>query len=330
VTASSQNVYHDESGFLTACVNDVISYQAPPPLNNQANEYGCLIPAGTWWFNGMLPSGNVSSQGQAVRIRVEGKTIFQTFPWFLEQGGYFVEGVGGGPGPSSFGHKAQVGMFVGSTVAAGAVIGANSIEFSGFELQGLQGTGIYVVSGAGITLNNDAASTSGAGPALALDFNTIGFYASDDEFGGGPTNSGMPAILFSATPYASGGTPQVAYFNNLFTFNHSVEFSNPGGNQAGNAANGIYFTNWLEEGLAPLDVGIITIDDGPNAPGTFLSYSPVTEMSVVNMNNADTTATAEFVASGSALHLTGVTLINTGIGSRRPATQFSLVPFRSK
>ena len=148
-----------------------------------------------------------------------------------------------------------------------------------------------------------------------MDYSTLGFYADHDAFYAGGTDGSLPAIMLTGTPYASSGGISQAYFDHMISYNHAIEFSNPGGNQSGAGANAVFITNWLQENLAPADVGLITIDGGPNAPGTTLSYAPITQFTMMDTNNSDTTANAEFVASGSTFNLTGVTLINTGIGS---------------
>ncbi|MGH9679864.1 MAG: hypothetical protein ACRD4Y_07920, partial [Candidatus Acidiferrales bacterium] len=259
VTASGQNVYDDETEFLTSCVNDVISYQA----TSANNEYGCYIPAGNWRFNAMMPTGNVSTTNQEIRVRVAGRTTFSTLPWFIEESEYDVEGIGGGPGNGQFQSKAHVGITTDSTVAAGVVINGNAIEFSGFSLGAVYGHGIYVVSGAAIILWNDSASEVGGGAPLVLDNNILALDADYDEFYAGNTDGSLPAILMSGTPaYASAGGPY--YFEHLVTYVHAFEISRPGG-ASQQAVNDITISNWLQENLSPADVGLITIDDGPNA-----------------------------------------------------------------
>jgi hypothetical protein len=312
-SAAGQNVYHDETSFLTSCINDVLTYESGPMVN-QGNEYGCLIPAGSWWFNAMMPTQLVSTGNKTVRLRVTGKTVFHTLPWFITSQ-YFVEGEGAGTGASSFQNLPQAGVSLASSLAAGVVIDGNSIEFTGFSVANSTGHGIYVTSGAGITVSNDTATSTGAGAALVLDFQTIGFYADHDVFYGGASSGSLPAIMLTGTPYATTGTGSVFYFDHLVTINHAFEFSNPGGNQAGGGLSAIFITNWLQEGLASADVGLITMDNGPDAPGVALNYLPVSEVAMTNMVNADTTANAEFAASDGLWNLSNVTLINTGIGS---------------
>ena len=310
---TSQNVYHDESSFLTSCVNDVIAFQSVP-AGNGGNEYGCYIPAGTWWFNGMMPTGTVSSSNQTIGIYVAGKTIFHTIPWFITRSGYFVKGVGGGPGPASFQPKMATGLQVAPSVAAAVVINASSAEFSGFGIGSLYGHGIYVAGGSAVTLDNDSVEeqTSGsAGAPIVADNSILGLHMSNDTLIAEANNGGLPAILFSVTPYSAPAVCCV-YVNHLITYNHSIEISGPGGNGTGGGGmNSFFFSNWLQENLAPSDGGDITVDSGPNAPGAPSGFEGVSDVRIDNLNDSDTAGNSIFVFSGAGTgSLNGVSLFN--------------------
>ncbi|MBZ5662584.1 MAG: hypothetical protein LAO08_19445 [Acidobacteriia bacterium] len=310
---TSQNVYHDESSFLASCVSDVVAFQSIP-ANNPGNEYGCYVPAGTWWFNGMLPTATVSNTNQSVGIYVAGKTIFHTIPWFITKPGYSVKGMGGGPGPQSFQSKIGVGMQVAPSVAAAVVINASPAEFSGFSLGTLFGHGIYVVGGAAVTLDNDTIAeqtTGSAGAPVVADSGILGLHMNNDSLYAEAVNGGLASILFSVTPY-SGASVCCVYINNLITYNHGIEVSGPGGNgTAGGGMNSFFFSNWLQENLAPSDNGDITMDAGPNAPGAPSSFEALSDIRIDNLNDSDTSGNSVFVFSGFGTgSLNGVTLFN--------------------
>jgi hypothetical protein len=306
---TSQNVYDDESSFLTSCVNDTV---AAVSANPSPNEFGCYIPSGNWWFNGMLPTGNVSPGNHMVKIWVAGHTVFHTLPWFINSH-YSVNGVGSGGGPGSFQSKAAVSLSSASSVAASVVVNGASIEFSGFNVSGF-GHGIYVVSGGALTLDNNTVGGNGtAGSPITFDYSILGVHMNHNVLlASGP--GGQASITFSQTPYNSASTCCV-YVNDLVTYNHSVELSSPGGNASSAGDNGLFFSNWLQENLAPEDGGDMTFDSGPNAPGTPISSLALGNISIQNLSDSDTSGNSVFVASGSSWNVSSVTLLNVTPGT---------------
>jgi hypothetical protein len=92
--ATTQNVYHDESSFLTSCVNDLQTDQAAIG-GNSGSSRECYIPPGFYGMNGPMVTDTLITNTHLLKIAVAGTLNFQTMPWFLSHGLWDIEGVGG-------------------------------------------------------------------------------------------------------------------------------------------------------------------------------------------------------------------------------------------
>ena len=198
------------------------------------------------------------------------------------------------------------------------MIGASATEFSGFSDGGaLRARHCTLLGGAAITLDNDTIAeqtTGSAGAPVVADNSVLGLHMNNDSLYAEGTNGGLASILFSVTPY-SGASVCCVYVNNLITYNHGVEFSGPGGNgTVGGGMASFFFSNWLQENLAPSDNGDITVDSGPNAPGAPTSFEGLGDIRIDNLNDSDTSGNSVFVASGSSWNVNTVTLMNVTTG----------------
>jgi len=312
---TNASVYHDDSWALMNCVNDVVTGQLNTPVGNvRSAEFGCYIPPlGPWNFNGPLPTESVATNNQSLRIKVAGNVRLSTMPWIILQGGYTVEGVGGGGNQGSFNHESETRISVDTTVPDIFVIAntAFSTTLSGFSASNFYGNGVWVgqsntSSGgpAGIRLNNmnlaEYGPAAGSSPVV-LDSNVLGIYMDDDVLVGNTQAGGMPIIYFTSTPY-NGNVICCVYINDLSGEFHGFRFDAPGGNGTGGGHNSIYVHNWLEENLVAQDLALIGHDYGPNAAGT--NGLPLNGISLVNVNNADTGAPYEFVEYGTTASIT--------------------------
>jgi len=289
---TTANVYHDESSFLTSCVNDAITDESGP--TNYMSGYGCYIPAGNWGFNGPMPTATTAA-GRTTRIRIAGKVNLSTMPWFIEYASYFMEAIGGGATSSTFDYLPHPEFALANQVPAAFVNRTNSTLISGFSMNGLAGDGIWSTGGVftfrdlSIGLLNGAAQ---GGAPIHIE-NSIGGVIDRVSISGNG-GGGLPDIWFTISPY-NGNTVCCVNITNLFTTSHGVGFSSPGGNGGGAAHNTFAIRDWLQETGDPSDVGLIQVDNGPNAPGQVNpAGAGVAYISLQNVYSSDSTANSIF------------------------------------
>jgi len=285
--ATAQNVYHDESSFLNACITDDQNDRFSAGFPHGPGSYGCYVPAGNYYFNGPLSTdlgGPVANVGGDLWFA--GTPFFNIYPWYFSTPGWYVKGFGGSAVYNSFNHAATTTMQSASSLAASVVMrSANNVEFSGFSIAS-SGHGIVVENGpylaapGSFRFDNDQIAT-GVGSPLVLDTNVIGVWANNSVFVS-QAAAGLGSIWITGLPW-NGASNCCMYFNNISTKNHGVRVDQPGG---GVGENGIYFTNWIHEALPASDFGLIVHDTGPNAPGVN-STSQLNNVSLANVNNAD-------------------------------------------
>ncbi|MBZ5697128.1 MAG: hypothetical protein LAN18_01125 [Acidobacteriia bacterium] len=262
---TSQSVLHDESSFLQACVNDVIADQASVGGNN-ASSMGCYIPAGFYWMNNVLPTANGTSN-YLTRINVAGTLRFDLLPWFIQHGGWDIEGVGSGGSGSGYAvtPSTQIAFAHDGFVLTRSV---SQTLIKGFALPNMNGHGIYS-SGGGVAGNEfgnlyigDGAGSNGA--PIWLDNGTRGFTFNNVSLT--PRDSGgLPIAVFTMSDYG-GDTVCCNTFNNLVSYYHGMRIDGPAGNLTGGGISGPTVHGWLSE--SNHDAWMINHDNGDNAPGT--------------------------------------------------------------
>ena len=317
---SGASVYHDESSFLTACVNDIKTDQNSNP---GIGALGCFIPAGTWWFNGEMPTATVNPAPYVIKILVSGHLVLHTIPWFFNFGQYDVEGVGSGGGVGSFDYGAHTGIDIASTVPAVAVFPGTpggDVNFNNFSMgtgAGLTQDGIWANGIAALRLSEDTFYVN-YGPAIHLE-QMLWTKLNNINIGGGFAGS-MQHIFVTASQYASqtAGTTEIT---NLFTDVHGIGFSAPGGLVADSNHNGWTVSNWLQEDMDPTDWAFIQVDDGPNAPGAAGQHVALDNISLTNVLQSDVGSQYNNVF---ALLGTGSGSVNTVILSNVPTTNLAV------
>ena len=291
---TSSNVYHDESSFVAACVNDVNTDQY---INGESGSYGCYIPSGRYWMNGQMPTATQQPTVGTIKIRVAGTLVFHTMPWFFRYGLYDVEGDGAGAQASSFAYTSHVPIFSSATLPAVVVMqnpSGGSDTFSGFALgdgAGVAGTGIWA-TGSVLEFDRDSINTAGGAAGIQIE-NSIGVKIlgpTTIQGSNGTVNSGLPSILFSNSQY-DGQSVCCVDIDNLFTSQHGIGFIGPGGNGGGAVHNDFTISHWLQENQAPSDNAMIQVDNGPNAPGETNSAGfPVDGINLNVVYNSDISA----------------------------------------
>ncbi|MGD0907682.1 MAG: hypothetical protein ABSA96_08880 [Candidatus Acidiferrales bacterium] len=293
------NVYHDESSFFTACVNAVNSDQS-----GEAGSYGCYLPAGNYWINGEMPTASILPAPGVMKIAIAGSLVFHTIPWFISQGRYDIEGIGGGAQAGSFQHGGYTPIETSATVPAAVALlnpPGGTVTFSGFTVGDnglLDGDGIFVEGGA-LSFDNDYVTVGTFGAGFRVE-GAVGLYMNHIGVQGG-AGGGLSSILWDM-PFYDGGAGCCWYIRDLFTANHGLGFMGPGGNGAGNTYNTLQVTDWLQENMDPLDNGLIQIDTGPNAPGQINGAGfPLLGVGLLNVSNSDVAAQYQNIFSTSSL-----------------------------
>jgi hypothetical protein len=289
-TATTKGVYHDETSFLSSCINDVNTDQAAIG-GNRGSSYGCYIPAGFYGMNGDMVTDTLITNTSSLKIAVAGTLNFQVMPWYVAHGLWDIEGVGGGGDTGSFSHEPTVKLVFGAQVPAGFVMrkSVTATKIKGFSFGNLAGHGIWVGSGwdsggsqAGLhfeNLNIGMASNSG-GAALWFDNNTIGVWANHLSLSG--AQNGLATVMVTMSAY--GGTDDCCmYFDNITSLYHGIRIDAPGGNLTGGQSGSISLRNWLSEDLN--DPGFIINDAGPNAPGS--ASSGINGILLDNVDSSD-------------------------------------------
>jgi hypothetical protein len=314
-TATTQNVYHDESSFLNACVNDDLTDRTAAGFPGQPGAYGCYLPAGNYFFNGQLPTDNVAASGMTIRIA--GSVFLNVFPWYISQNGYTLQGMGDVDVFPQFAHSASSTTYVHVSTSLGAAFVLRGTAFTsvnGFGVPGFKGHGIwagtvaYLGSPNSYRFDDDAlqSSVTGGGAPLVFDNNVIGVWVNNTTLAPG---GGLASILITGDNW--NGIPSCCmYFNNIATEFRGVKIDMPGGLSTGGGHNSFYFTNWINESLGSAELGLIVHDTGPNAPGAANSVASVSGISVHNVNNSDPingpSAYTLFTEIGSALSINTV------------------------
>jgi hypothetical protein len=297
-TATTQNVYHDESSFLLACVNDEKTSQAQSFV---VGEYGCYVPAGHYPMNGPMPTDVVdSTPSGGISIKVAGTLRFNIMPWFFSNGTYFVHGEGASGGSASFMHFPTTTMYVAPSVAAAVVIRGGGIaspdviEFSGFSMFNLSGHGIVVEqlpfggAPAAYRFDDDRIteidSVAGGGSPLVFYNGVLGVWMNHDVLTA--RHDGLHSIQISNMAW-NGGVATALFFNNLSTVFKGIKIDAPGGNGSGGGPAGIYINGWIQESLTATEKAAIVHDSSSaNTPGD-LSAFPINGISIHNFQNSD-------------------------------------------
>jgi hypothetical protein len=266
-TATSQNVYHDETSFLASCVADMITDQA------SGGEHGCLIPTGNFHFNSDLPTDRHPAPPQGATIFVDGTVTLNTWPWIV-MSGWHIQGqsLSGSGLPGA--HWAASPMTVGANVAAAFAIQSVTAIVHGFTMTNLKGNGVVVstslgyddsLSGVDLEQLSIGLNTTSGGVPLVFDQNAL--FMTVHQVSMAPAQAGIPAsILFTSNSY-NGTSWCCVDFDDIFSSLHSILFEAPGGIQNTLGAP-ISFKNWNLEnrGLFPTG-GLIAVDTG-NTGGT--------------------------------------------------------------
>jgi len=290
-SATTQNVYHDESSFLNACIADDQNDRGVIGFPSDVGSYGCYVPAGNYYLNGPLLTDAGGASGTGGDIWVAGSLFFNVFPWYFSTNSWYVKGFGGSSYTASFGHAATTALHVSPTLAAGVVMrSVNNATFSGMGISNPHGHGIwvgnvaYLGAPASFRFDDDeiGMASGAAGAALVFDQNVIGVWVNNSALIGTPSSPGLSSIWITGTSWNSFNNCCM-YFNNISTANRGVRIDAPGG---GIGSGSYYFTNWINEALTATDTGLIIHDNGPNAPG-ISSTTPLLNISVHNLNNAD-------------------------------------------
>jgi hypothetical protein len=315
-TATTQNVYHDESTFLNSCVNDDLADRTAAGFPGSPGAYGCYIPAGNYFLNGQLATDNVAASGTT--IWVAGSVFLNIFPWYVTQGQYSIKGNGESGVHTNFNHSTTSYVHVSTSLGAAFVLRPGAATtISGLAIPGFAGHGIwggqvpYLGSPSSYRFDDDIlqASAIGGGAPLVFDQNVIGAWINNSTFVAASTGGRLPSIYITATGWNSSANCCV-YFNDIDTAFRGVKFDMPGGNGTGGGHNSFYFNNWINENLGGAELGMIVHDTGPNAPGAASSVGPLNTISVHNLNNSDpingTGAYTLFTEIGSSLSINTV------------------------
>jgi len=287
-TAMTQNVYHDESSFLNACINDDQADRGTVGFPRDAGTYGCFIPAGNYHLNGPLNTDTATPYPfLGGDIWIAGSVYLNIFPWYVSSPNWYVKGFGGSGDASSFAHAAATSFHLSSSLAAGIVIrSASHVEFSGVSLTSAGhaiwiGNVPYLAAPNSYRFDDDLLNSNLAGAALVADNNVIGVWVNNSTLTT-PSGPGLSPIWITGTDWNS-ANDCCMYFNNISTVNRGARFDQPGG---GIGHGSYYFTNWINEALTATDTGLIIQDSGPNAPG-ITSTTPLLNISIHNVNNSD-------------------------------------------
>jgi hypothetical protein len=287
-TATTQNVYHDESSFLNSCIADDQNDRGIPGFPRSSGAYGCYVPAGNYFLNGPLASDTVSSTAGAT-IYISGSLYLNVFPWFFRQSSYYVRGTGNDVSAVSFGHSDGTNLQTSPSLAAAVVIQSGSqIEFSGFAIA-TSGHGIWVGQDFwgnapnGYRFDNDQIATGAGGVPLWIENNVLGLWSNNSSFSSSTTS---PASIMVTGSLWNSSMDCCIYLNDISTTFHGIRVDAPGGNGTGGGMNSIYVHNWINESLQGTE-GMVIHDSGPNAIGTVGTTVPLNFISLHNLNNSD-------------------------------------------
>ncbi len=293
-TATSQNVYHDETSFLTSCINDAQTDQGV----GVAGTHGCLIPAGNYHFNSD-PATDRSGGAWGTAIYVDGTVTIQTWPWMFSGINWYLKGQGWSGGASAGGRYPGAAITVGTKVESGLLVQSCSTSIHNLILGNVNGNGLEFSQGVGsLTVicdldfgEIDIANSNAVGsPGVPLVFDQNALFVKGENLVLIPNQTGIPAsILFTTSPYNASITWCCMEFDNIFTDWHGLLFESPGGNGNGRGAP-IGFNHWESEvhGLFPTG-GLITIDTGfsGSTPGAGVPGPNVPQLKITQMDNAD-------------------------------------------
>jgi hypothetical protein len=335
-TATTQNVYHDESSFLNSCINDDLTDRTAPGFPGSPGAYGCYIPAGNYFLNGQLATD--SGPGYSTTIWVAGSVFLNIFPWYVTQSEYTIKGIGESGINATFSHTPTT--YIHPSVSLGAVFvlrPGNATTINGIGSVGFAGHGIwagtvpYLGAPSSFRFDDDILSArfNGGGSPLTFDNNVIGVWVNNTTLVPPSTSGSLPSIYVTGTNWNNNNSCCM-YFNNITTEFRGAKFDMPGGNVTGGGHNSFYFNNWINENLGAAEIGLIVHDTGPNAPGATNSGAPLNQISIHNVNNSDpingTGAYTLFTEIGSTLSIntTDINQVNSfgGYLSCGPNTTF--------
>jgi hypothetical protein len=142
-TATTQNVYHDESSFLNSCLSDDRSDRFVGGFPNGVGAFGCFIPEGNYFFNGPLFTDTTQNGGPGINITAAGSLFFNLFPWYISTNFVNVMGIGGSGANSSFSHANTTNLQISANLAAAVVFrNSGASTFTGFSIPNVSGHGI--------------------------------------------------------------------------------------------------------------------------------------------------------------------------------------------
>jgi hypothetical protein len=319
-TATTQNVYHDESSFITSCVVDANADLAPT-----GGMFGCLLPAGQYSLNGPWAFSTGAQLNRMVRVFVAGGITLNTVPLiFHARSGIqaSLECIGSGGSLATFAHEPNCYIAAGVNVPAVVAIEGSEVNtFSGFTANNLHGHGIWTGSAyspiTGLSVPNSYSfdrnilteAANGAGSPMIFDGNTIGVWAKDDNLVSATSASGLPTIQFSGqSPYNN--VLCCMYFDNLVTTGYGIRIDQPGGNGSGGGTSTLNFNNWLHESLPASGIALVNHDNGPNAPNSTAATAPLNSITLRNFNSSDAVlgpaTTSLFAEFGSTMQISNV------------------------
>jgi hypothetical protein len=291
-TATSQNVYHDETPFLQSCINDVASDQEHPAQNSfpswMYGSHGCLIPAGNWNFNSdAVTDSATGTNAGGISIYVDGTIVLDTWPWILSGNSWNMQGTGNGGGAHvATVHFPTTYVQLGANVPIGFGAFGNNIRLHGFALQE-NGTTLGQVcleyAGGGFDFGE---LQLGCATPMQVDSNNL--YTTVHNVVMQPNYGVVPAsVLFTVSAY-NGGPWCCMSFDNIYTGWHGFYFEAPGGNQNGRGAP-ITVDNWELEEFGQYPPGAKVIVDAGNgyAPGADSAQLNVPGLSFRRLDNAD-------------------------------------------
>jgi hypothetical protein len=288
-TATAQNVYHDESSFLNACVTDDENDRGAVGFPASVGAYGCYLPAGNYYLNGPLITDTTTPYAGG-NIILAGSVFLNVFPWYVTKNAFKIQGVANSAQFNSFAHAMTTQIHLTPGIGVGFVLrGVNSVEIDNIQMSSY-GHGIWVGQGvttgapSGFRFDNDVISANGA--PLWIDNNVIGLWSTNSSFGANSSAIGLPSIYITGSNW-NASTSCCMYFEGIASQFHGMKIDSPGGFFGGGGHNSIYIHNWIIEQLTSAETSLIVHDTGPNAPGAINPVSPLNNISVHNVNNSD-------------------------------------------
>lgn len=300
--ATSQNVYHDETLFLTACLTAASADQAGAHI--PAGSHGCLVPAGQWNFNSDWPTDSTLSSGGSeggLAIYVDGTIALKSWPILFTNGNWYMQGQGNSGGGAGDQHFPTTYIGPGVNVPMVFALLGDNITIHNFSLTNLSGDGIDIATPVGtdsapgeidldgflISSRQINSGIANSGVPIKIDSNTLFVYGRNLSLF--PNFTGIPAsILFTSSTY-NGNTWCCMNFDRIFTEWHGAMFEAPGGVNIGRGAQ-MQFNSWESEEHGQYSTcGFICVDTGNvnGTPGAGTASPNIPSLTVAGLDNAD-------------------------------------------